>query len=127
MAANETVLVKDQGSPSQNGTYKLTTVGAGGSGTPTSASYATTTALPANTLSAGVLTANAPGPLPAIDGITPASGDTVLVKDEGGASNGIYTVTTVGVKGNGPPRPASVRCRVRPSTAARWGPTTACS
>ena len=102
MAANETVLVKDQGSPSQNGTYKLTTVGAGGSGTPTSASYATTTALPANTLSAGVLTANAPGPLPAIDGITPASGDTVLVKDEGGASNGIYTVTTVGVKGNGP-------------------------
>jgi hypothetical protein len=103
MALNETVLVKDQGSPSQNGTYKLTTVGAGGTGTPTSASYGTTGALPANTLSAGVLTGTAPGPLPAIDGITPASGDTLLVKNEGsGASNGIYSVTTVGVKGNGP-------------------------
>lgn len=103
MAANETVLVKDQTAQSQNGTYKLTAVGAGGSGTPTSASYATATALPANTDTGGVLTGTAPGPLPAIDGITPASGDTLLVKDEGnGASNGIFTVTTVGVKGNGP-------------------------
>ncbi len=103
MALNETVLVKDQGSPSQNGTYKVTAAGAGGSGTPTSASYGTTGALPANTLSAGVLTGTAPGPLPAIDGITPASGDTLLVKNEGsGASNGIYTVTTAGVKGTGP-------------------------
>jgi hypothetical protein len=75
----ETLLVKDQANAAQNGIYKVTTAGGAGSGSPTSASYATTTALPANTNNGGVLTGNANGPLPSIDGIAPAVGDTVLV------------------------------------------------
>ena len=57
---------------------------------------ATTTALPANTYSAGVLTASAAGVL-VVDGITVASGDRVLVKNEAAAANnGIYTVSVLG-------------------------------
>jgi hypothetical protein len=109
MAVGETVLVKDQTSQVQNGTYTLTTLGVGGTGTPTTAAYATTTSLPANTLASGVLTGTANGPLPAIDGITPAVGDTILVKNEGtGASNGVYTVTTLGVTGSGTPLGATL-------------------
>ncbi|HTQ02367.1 MAG TPA: hypothetical protein VMI54_00870 [Polyangiaceae bacterium] len=109
MALGETLLVKDQTSASQNGTYKVTIAGAAGTGTPVGVSYATTTSLPANTDNAGVLTATANGALPTIDGITPAVNDTLLVKDEGnGASNGIYTVTAVGVKGTGPTLGATV-------------------
>ena len=110
MAVGETLLVKDQGNQAQNGTYTLTQLGVGGVGAPTTASYATTAALPANTNSSGVLTGTAGAPLPAIDGITPASGDTILVKNEGAqANNGIYTVTTVGVGGTGTPL-AAARC-----------------
>jgi hypothetical protein len=58
---------------------------------------ATTAALPASTYAANVITASANSPLAAIDGQTPATGDTLLVKNEGTASrNGIYTVTQAG-------------------------------
>lgn len=65
---------------------------------------ATTGALPANTASSDglTLTADADGALPDIDGVTLAEGESVLVKDEGGASpaahtnNGIYVVTSLG-------------------------------
>ena len=105
----DTLLVKDQANAAQNGTYKMTTAGGAGSGTPTTATYATTTGLPANSNNAGVLTANVNGPLPAIDGVTPVVGDTVLVKNEGNqANNGIYTVTTLGVTGSGTPLTAAL-------------------
>jgi hypothetical protein len=104
MALNETVLVQDQVNAVQNGTYKVTALGVGGTGAPIAVGYATTAALPANTNASGVLTGTALGSLPAIDGITPALNDTILVKDEGTpANNGVYTVTTVGVKGSGTP------------------------
>lgn len=61
---------------------------------------ATTTALPANTFGANVLTANANGALPQIDGITLTTSDRLLVKDEPNAqNNGIYTVTDLGSAG----------------------------
>jgi hypothetical protein len=64
-----------------------------------SARAATTAALPANTLSAGVLTAVANGALAAQDGVTLVVDEVLLVKDEGGGSsakNGPYAVTQVG-------------------------------
>ena len=58
---------------------------------------ATTAALPANTYSAGVLTATANAALAAQDGVTLTVGQRLLVKNEATtANNGIYTVTTVG-------------------------------
>jgi hypothetical protein len=103
LVPGELLLVKDQANGAQNGTYKMTTAGGAGSGTPTTAAYATTTALPSNSISGNVLTATANGALPSIDGVTPAVGDTVLVKNESTqANNGIYTVTTLGVTGTGP-------------------------
>lgn len=64
---------------------------------------ATTGALPANTYNNGAagagatLTGNANGALAAVDGITLAAGQRVLVKNEAaGANNGIYTLTQVG-------------------------------
>lgn len=64
---------------------------------------ATTAALAANTYSNGTngygatLTANANGALAAVDGITLAVGDRLLVKNEAtGANNGIYTLTQLG-------------------------------
>ncbi len=58
---------------------------------------ATTAALPANTFAANVLTADANGALPAIDGVSLSVGDAMLVKDESSAQyNGIYTVTALG-------------------------------
>jgi hypothetical protein len=58
---------------------------------------ATTAALPANTYSAGVLTATANGALPAQDGVTLVVGDRLLVKNEAtAANNGLYAVTQVG-------------------------------
>ena len=58
---------------------------------------ATAAALPTNTRSGNVLTASANGALPAIDGVTLAANDRVLVKNEGtGANNGPYSVTDVG-------------------------------
>jgi hypothetical protein len=105
----ETILVKDQANGAQNGTYTMTTFGGAGSGTATSASYATTTALPANSNSSGVLTASVNGALPSIDTVAPAVGDTVLVKNEGNqANNGIYTVTALGAAGTGTPLGATV-------------------
>lgn len=57
---------------------------------------ATTAALPANTYLLGVLTAVATGAL-VIDGVTAATNDVVLVKNEAtGANNGPYTVTNAG-------------------------------
>lgn len=58
---------------------------------------ATITALPANTRVGNVLTANAFGFLPAIDGVAPALGNRILVKNEVlGANLGVYTVTNAG-------------------------------
>lgn len=57
----------------------------------------TTAALPANTYSAGVLTATANGALTAQDGVTLVVNERLLVKNEAtGANNGIYVVTQVG-------------------------------
>jgi len=57
---------------------------------------ATAAALPTNTMSGGVLTANSNGAL-SVDGVTPSVNDRVLVKNEASSqNNGIYTVTTVG-------------------------------
>jgi hypothetical protein len=57
---------------------------------------ATTAALPANTYTAGVLTASANGAL-TVDGVAVVADDRVLVKDEAaGANNGIYEVTNPG-------------------------------
>lgn len=54
-------------------------------------------ALPANTRTGNVLTANANGALPAQDGVTPLGGDSILVTSEATlANNGLYRVTTVG-------------------------------
>lgn len=61
---------------------------------------ATTAALATNTLTAGVLTASANGALAAIDGVTLALNDRVLVKNEATTShNGIYIVTALGSGG----------------------------
>lgn len=69
-----------------------------------SARAATTAALPANTRTDNVLTADANGALPAIDGVTLVVADPkerVLVKNEAaGANNGIYDVTDVGGAGS---------------------------
>ena len=54
-------------------------------------------ALPACTYAAGNLTANANGALPAIDGVTLAAGDRLLVAGQASSyQNGIYTVTSAG-------------------------------
>jgi hypothetical protein len=67
---------------------------------------ATTAALPAGTYANGTLgvgatfTATATGAWAAIDGVTLALGDRLLVKNQAaGAQNGIYTVTTLGAAG----------------------------
>ena len=69
-----------------------------------SARAATTVALPANTRAENVLTADANGALPAIDGVTLVVSDPVervLVKNEAtGENNGIYDVTDVGSAGS---------------------------
>lgn len=61
---------------------------------------ATTAALPANTRTGDILTADVPGYFPDLDGIPRGDIKTVLVKDEGGIpshiNNGIYTLTVVG-------------------------------
>jgi hypothetical protein len=58
---------------------------------------ATTAALPAVTAAATTLTGSANGALPAIDGVTLAVGESLLVKDQAApAQNGIYVVTQVG-------------------------------
>lgn len=57
--------------------------------------------LQANTYAAGVLTANANGALPAIDGVSLAVGDRLLVVYEATTSNrGIYVVTSLGSAGS---------------------------
>lgn len=59
----------------------------------------TTTALPAYTYLAGVITANSNGALPSIDGVTLINGNRVLIKDETAGNapyNGIYVVTQIG-------------------------------
>jgi hypothetical protein len=62
---------------------------------------ATAAALPANTRTGNVLTRTGNGALPAIDGITLAAADRLLVKDEAlGANNGIYVVTSLGSAGS---------------------------
>lgn len=66
-----------------------------------SVDYATTTALPANTMDSfdyRIMTANVNGAFPAIDGITvPGAGYSILVKDESNTTkNGIYVVFEVG-------------------------------
>ena len=61
-----------------------------------SARVATAAALPSSSFSANVLTASGNGAL-AVDGITLAQGDRVLVKNQATATdNGIYTVTATG-------------------------------
>lgn len=61
---------------------------------------ATAAALPAYTRALSVLTANANGALPNIDGVALAVGDRLLVKDGASASdNGLYTVTSLGSGG----------------------------
>ena len=63
----------------------------------TDARAGTVSPLPANTRVGNVLTADANGILPAIDGITLVVADRVLVKDEAITANrGIYSVTSVG-------------------------------
>jgi len=58
---------------------------------------ATVAALPDNTRTGNVLTADDDGALPSIDGVSLSVGNRLLVKDEAtGANNGIYTVTDLG-------------------------------
>lgn len=58
---------------------------------------ATTAALAANTRTGNILNADANGALAAIDGVTLALGDRLLVKNEAtGANRGIYRVTALG-------------------------------
>jgi hypothetical protein len=65
-----------------------------------SVDLATAAALPANTYSAGVLTATANGLL-TVDGQNAAGGQRILVKNEGtGSNNGIYNVTNPGSGGD---------------------------
>jgi hypothetical protein len=69
---------------------------AAGYDTKASVRLATTAALPANTYSAGVLTASANAAL-TVDGVAVAAGDRILVKNEAtAANNGIYVVTNAG-------------------------------
>ncbi|HEU4344054.1 MAG TPA: hypothetical protein VFU31_21070 [Candidatus Binatia bacterium] len=64
------------------------------------ARVATVAALPANTRLANVITANSNGALPAIDGVSLAVSDRILLKNEAAfANNGIYTVTDLGSAG----------------------------
>jgi hypothetical protein len=57
----------------------------------------TDAALPANTRTGNVLTADANGALPNIDGTAPALDDRILVKNEAtGANNGLYYVSQLG-------------------------------
>lgn len=61
---------------------------------------ATTIALPANTLAAGVLTASANGQIPAVDGVPLVNTNKIIVKNEGTpAKNGVYVVTDIGSAG----------------------------
>lgn len=61
------------------------------------ADYATAVALAAYTAAGGVLTANANGALAAIDGITCAAGDRVLLTTGAAAAdNGLYVITSLG-------------------------------
>lgn len=63
-----------------------------------SVKLATNEALPAYTYSSGVITASADGAL-SVDGLTPASGNRILVKNETSSNapyNGIYEVTATG-------------------------------
>jgi hypothetical protein len=57
---------------------------------------AATGALPGNALVGLDLVANAAGALPSIDGVSAAVGDRLLLKDEGGPENGVYTVADLG-------------------------------
>ncbi len=57
----------------------------------------TTTALPSNSYSSGVITASSTGTLPSIDGVVLNSGDYLIVNNESFLShNGIYIVTNTG-------------------------------
>ena len=61
--------------------------------------FATTTALPAYMRSGNVIMANAPGALPAIDGVVPVQGNSLLLTDDGtllNVDNGIYEITQLG-------------------------------
>lgn len=61
---------------------------------------ATVIALPANTRVVNVITANVNGALPAIDGVSLAVSDRLLLKNEATlANNGLYTVTSLGSAG----------------------------
>jgi hypothetical protein len=87
-----------------NGSAWISFTGFGGGGSAIdwkqSVRAATAAALPANTRTSNVLTANANGALPAQDAVTLIVGDRLLVKNEAtGANNGIYTVTAVGSGG----------------------------
>ena len=65
--------------------------------TKTPARVATTTALPAYTRVGNIITANAVGALPNVDGVALVVGDRLLLKDgAAGADNGIYVVTDAG-------------------------------
>jgi len=59
---------------------------------------ATAAALPAYTGSSGTLTASANGAL-TVDGVAVAVADSILVKNEGSARNGVYTVSAAGSAG----------------------------
>lgn len=64
--------------------------------------FATTTALPAYARVGNVITASANGALPAIDGVVPVQGNSLLLTDDGTASNidnGIYEITQLGSGG----------------------------
>ena len=62
---------------------------------------AQSSALPASTYAGGILTANANGSLPAIDGTAPSLGDRVLLWLEPTPSvNGVYTVAALGSAGS---------------------------
>lgn len=68
----------------------------------TYARVATTTTLASYTATSTTLTANANGAFPAVDGVTLALNDSILVKNETAGNqpnNGIYTLTTVGTVG----------------------------
>lgn len=125
VASDSTFLIQDEADPTKQGGFDVgTNVGAGQTRTiafanenvdltPDSGTYprattapkppvrvATTVPLPAYTRATNVITANANGALPSIDGVSLSVSDRVLLKNGAAdADNGIYTVTDLGSGG----------------------------
>jgi hypothetical protein len=95
VAANDTILVKNQAASVDNGVYTVNQAG-NGSATVAAANYASTAALGVVATATTLTDTTFDGPL-VLDGATPIVGDVILIKDQAtGSQNGIYQVTTQG-------------------------------